>query len=107
MNARQKAKKYKKELERYKYNTSCPRIVYDYPVKPITIGASKLVSNEALLAISLNNVEDFVKDELIHMICDDPAFQEALLIEYVSDDFLQIKDFRAYLTVLPGTRVAM
>lgn len=104
MNARQKAKKYKKELGYYKNHTVRSKIVEGYPVKPVTICASKLVSEEALLAISLNDVEDFVKDELVYMICNDPAFQEALYIESMSNEPLRVKNIRAYITVLPGCR---
>ena len=39
--------------------------------------------------------------------CSNPAFQEALHIESISNNTLLVKDIRAYITVLPRYRGQM
>ena len=47
MNARQKAKKYKKELERLRSSPIKPQIVYEYP-KVVTLKAGYILEDDVL-----------------------------------------------------------
>ena len=80
MNARQKAKKYKKALmECYKLLSYKNHLLEQRDLKVIRVGASMTVDD---IKLTSSVKVDLVRDELIYLLAKDETFRE--LVEFVS-----------------------
>lgn len=94
MNARQKAKKYKKELDRLRSSPIKPQIVYE--ARPITTIQASIVEEPKLCLPP----KEFIRKHLIEQICRSGEFTNAVNIESEYNDWTGWTKYTATLQIV-------
>ena len=98
MNARQKAKKYRKELEVLK-NKTVERPFINEPCRITVLKTSLVIRDEAEIAC-MTPLKEYIEKELARQFAEDEDFRQVLLYETRPDPFSLSKIYTAELRVL-------